>query len=161
MTNRKYSIFGVGALILIALWLTFSPHYTLVQMKNSIEARDANALNEYIDYDALRSNLKEQIAAKAGAEIAKGGADAVGAAFAQAMAGPMIDALVQPAMITGMLAGEGNKSPAPNAKIMGDDIRIKRTGLRRFVVTSKDDNGGPVFEMRGFGWKMVGIDLGE
>jgi hypothetical protein len=40
------------------------------------------------------------------------------------------------------------------------DPEINRQGLNRFIVTGKDTpDSGLVFERRGFGWKLAGIDL--
>lgn len=158
MTQRKI---GVGALILglvAALWIAFSPYWTASRMRAALLAKDGDALNAYIDYPALREDFKAQIAAKAAKEIAKGGPDAAGMTFAMAMMGPMVDSFVQPAMIKGMLAGQGD---GPKGGLVGDEAHVKRLSLTRFMITDKSEAGGPVFEMRGLGWKMVGVTIPE
>ena len=123
MTGNK-KIYGIGAaLVLIAgLWLALSPYWALNQMRNAVVAKDAEALNGYIDYEALRSDLKAQFAATMAQEAAARGADPSKAAMALAFASPMIDAFVQPAMVTAMLANDKSaKSPFGNGgKIIGD-----------------------------------------
>jgi hypothetical protein len=164
MTNSKK--LGIGAavvVLLIAAWLAVSPYWTLSRMKAAAEANDAAALNAYIDYPALRENLKGDMAAMAAAETAKRGANPAQAAMAMAFIGPMIDAYVQPATMTAMLTGRDAKGPTPKARITGDDITVKRDSLTRFTVTSADakagQGGGAQFEMRGFGWVMTRITM--
>jgi hypothetical protein len=155
---------AVGILILIvAGWLTFSPYLTLSHMQAAAQANDAEALNGYIDYPAVRANLKSDMAAMATAETAKRGASPAQAAMVMAFIGPMIDTYVQPATMTGMLTGRAQKGPAPKARITGDDVKVTRDSLTSFTVTSADAKagrgGGAQFEMHGLGWRMVRITL--
>lgn len=160
MTKRNIGI-GAGILALIAaVWLAFSPYLALNGIRNAVEARDAEALNAYVDYDAVRADLKEQVSVRIAKEMASGKGNAAGAAMAAAFINPMIDAMVQPAMMTAMLAGDQAK-PGPKAKITGDEVEVDRSSLTRFVVWDKNRKGGVVFEMRGLGWKMVGLQLPE
>lgn len=162
MTNTK-KMYGIGAVLIAiaALWLALSPYWTLSRMRNAVETKDAAALNGYIDYEALRANLKAQFAAAMTQQAAARGADPAKVAMAMAFAGPMIDGFVQPAVVTAMLANDKSaKSPFGNGgKIIGDKISVHRTGLTTFVVESDGKPGGPAFKMSGFGWKLVGIDM--
>lgn len=150
-------------IIVVAAWLTLSPYITLKSMQSAAQANDAETLNGYVDYPKVRENLKADMAAMAATETAKRGASPAQAAMAMAFIGPMIDAYVQPATMTGMLTGRNQKGPAPKARITGDDIKVTRNSLTRFTVTSADakagTGGGAQFEMVGLGWKMVRITL--
>ena len=160
MTKRNIGI-GAGILALVAaLWLAFSPYLALNGIRNAVEARDAEALNSYVDYEAVRANLKEQVSARIAKEMATGKGNAAGAAMAAAFINPMIDAMVQPTMITAMLAGDKAKD-GPKAKVTGEDVVVQRTGLTSFLVTDKEGKSGAIFEMRGLGWKMVGLKMPE
>ena len=164
MTSSKKGGIAVAIIVLLAAaWLTFSPYWTLSRMKAAAEANDAAALNGYIDYPALRENLKSDMAAMASAETVRRGGNPAQAAMAMAFIGPMIDAYVQPATMTGMLTGRAAKGPAPKARITGDDVEVTRDSLKRFTVKSADmragKGGGAVFEMRGLGWVMTRIAL--
>lgn len=162
MTNSK-KMYGIGAVLVVlaALWLALSPYWTLSRMRDAVVAKDATALNGYIDYEALRADLKAQFAAAMTQQASARGADPGKVAMAMAFAGPMIDGFVQPAVVTAMLANDkSTKSPFGNGgKIIGDKISVHRTGLTTFVVESDGKPGGPVFKMSGLGWKLVGISL--
>ncbi len=68
-------------------------------MKDAAQSHDADALNAYIDYPALRESLKAELMARMTAEAQKGksGFGALGMAFGSAIIGPMINILVSPA----------------------------------------------------------------
>ena len=50
------------------LWYFESPAWTLQRMKGAAQSHDADALNVYIDYPALRDSLKAQLTARMMAE---------------------------------------------------------------------------------------------
>lgn len=160
-TKRTIGITALVLGIVAAAWLAFSPYWAMSRLRDAVKSRDAETVNSYIDYDRLRSSLKAHIVQAAGADMAKQGGNAAGAAFAAALVGPMIDAMVQPAMMTGLLSGAEAKGPLKAAAITGEDVEIDRTGLKRFVLRPKGRPGGIVFEMQGFGWRLVDIDAGK
>jgi hypothetical protein len=160
-------------------WYYFSPIYTLSQMKSAAESKDAGKLSAYVDYGALRADLKDDLRRTMTNEVAgqsPTGIAAIGSAFAMAMLDPMIDAMVTPDGVEAMLAQGRPKQPAdsktqPNSKPERSPVQppvaapaknpvIERNGLSEFRVRSKDPNKGAiVFRRRGLGWKMVGVDL--
>ncbi|HSQ98984.1 MAG TPA: DUF2939 domain-containing protein, partial [Sphingomicrobium sp.] len=75
MAGRKWKIAAAAAaLIVIAssnLWYFESPAWTLKGMKDAAQSRDADALNAYIDYPALRQSLKAELMARMMAEAQK------------------------------------------------------------------------------------------
>lgn len=159
-SKRKWTVAAVAMAVFAAAWIAFSPYLALSGLRGAVKARDAQAINGYIDYEALRADLKAQMAAQAAIAIAKGGRGAMGAAFATAMAGPMIDAMVQPETVTRMLSGENARGPARDMRMDDEDMHVHRTSLTTFVLGKGGEKGGLRFEMRGFGWKLVGIDTG-
>lgn len=163
MNKATKSGIGVGIVILLVTgWLTFSPYWTLSRMRSAVQANDPVALNGYIDYPALRENLKSDMAAAAATEISKrGGSPALGA-MAMAFVGPMIDMVVQPSSMAAMLAGRSTRGTAPKGRILGDDVTVTRNSLTRFTVGSRDarsKGAGIVLEMEGLGWRMTRIAL--
>ena len=102
MASGKWKIAAVVAVLIViaasALWQFESPAWTLKGMKDAAQSHDAEALNAYIDYPALRESLKAELMARMMAEAQKdkSGFGAVGMAFGSALMGPMIDGLCFP-----------------------------------------------------------------
>lgn len=168
MAGGKWKIAAVSAtLIVIAstgLWYFESPAWTLKGMKDAAQSHDADALNAYIDYPALRESLKAELMAKMMAEAQKdrSGFGALGAAFGSAMMGPMIDGLVSPAaMRAALLANShGNGRPVASALHVPEKPVIVRRNVSEFLVTAKDQpNSGLVFKRHGLSWMLSGVEM--
>jgi hypothetical protein len=147
-----------------ALWYFESPAWTLKGMKDAAQSHDADALNAYIDYPALRESLKAQLMARMTAEAQrdKSGFRALGIAFGSALMGPVIDGLVSPAgMRAALLANrQENTAPAASALHVPKEPIIVRRNFSEFLVTSKDQpNGGLVFKRHGLSWMVSGVEL--
>jgi hypothetical protein len=137
-------------------------------MKAAADANDPDALNSYVDYPALREDLKAEMMAEATAEAKRdqSGLRGLGLAIGTAMIGPVIDGLVTPA---GMRAALKAKRYQPQTKAapqaastlrLPDDPVIVRRGLSEFLVASKQQpKGGLVFKRHGLSWKLSGVDL--
>jgi len=154
---RKFRYIAMLVAVFAVFWLTFSPYIAMNGLKNAVAARDAEAVNAYIDYEALRNDLKARVSRETQASIAKGGREAAGVAFMAAMMNPMIDKMVQPSMMSVMLSGRGGKAPV-NLDMNAGDMRIARKSLTRFVLARTGKPGGLVFTMRGFGWELTGVE---
>ena len=124
LANIKARIAALTAAALIiaagATWYVASPGWTLNQMKAAADADDSDALNTYIDYPALREDLKAETMAQMIAEANKdkSGFGRLGLAIGTAMVGPVIDGLVTPAgMRVALMAkrDEGQTKVAPQA----------------------------------------------
>ena len=111
---------GVAVVVILVLAYIFAaPYITIYQMKNAAENHDGEALSEHVDFPVLRQNLKDQMNAMLGKEMAKqavGGNPfaALGAAFGGMMVEKMVDAYVTPAAITELMKGE-----KPDSKRIG------------------------------------------
>ena len=133
----KWKIVAVAAALIViaagALWYFNSPLWTLKGIKDAAQSRDAEALNAYIDYPALRQSLKTQLTARMAAEARKdqSGLGAFGMAVGSAMIGPMIDRLVSPAGMRAALLAEAQAN------------RARR--LRRFIFPSSRSSCGAAF----------------
>ena len=168
MASAKWKIAAVAAaLIVIAsstLWYFESPAWTLKGMKDAAQSHDADALNAYIDYPALRENLKAELMARMMTEAQKdkSGFGALGMALGSAMIGPMIDGLVS---TTGMRAAllanrQENAGPAASALHVPEEPVIVRRSFSEFLVTAKKQpNSGLVFKRHGLSWMLSGVEL--
>jgi Protein of unknown function (DUF2939) len=163
---KKLILLLVVAVGLAAGWLYASPMWTLRAMRDAAIAKDSKALAGYVDFEALRSDVKAKAKAKLDLESKKdsGGLGPLGSLLGSAMIEPMVNAVVSPAGIAALMAGEaklGSGGTASTPKDPGDNIEIERSGLSTFRVHKKNEGkgGGMVFTRSGFGWKLTGMDL--
>ena len=168
MAGGKWKIAAVAAALIVlasgTLWYFESPAWTLQRMKDAAQSHDADALNAYIDYPALRDSLKAQLTARMMAEAHKdkSGFGALGMAVGSAMMGPMVDRLVSPAgMRAALLANEHeNAPPAASALHVPEEPVIVRRNFSEFFVTAKHQpNSGLVFKRHGLSWMLSGVKL--
>ena len=167
MTSRKWKLAAIAAVLLViafsALWYFESPAWTLKGMKDAAQAKDADALNAYIDYPALRENFKAELMARMMTEAQKDktGFGTLGMALGSALVGPLIDGLVSPSgMRTALLANRQQATSAASALRVPDEPVIVRRNFSEFVVTSKSQpNSGLVFKRHGLSWMLSGVEL--
>lgn len=171
--NRKAKAATAVAVVAMGAWFYFTPHLTFHSMKSSAEASDSAAFNGYIDFPALKENLKGDLNAKLAEEAAKAGGNAMGGAmFAAAFMGPMIDALVTPQSIELLMRGEnptsrkkGSGQSTEQPDDAGVEIEMGYEGFNSFVLNAKqkDDQGEPVglvLKRDGlFSWKLAAVRL--
>jgi hypothetical protein len=172
MMRRTYLAAGL-ALVLVAAaaaWYFVSPGLTVQAMVEAAEGNDESRFSSYVDYPALRADMKAELTARLQAEAKRdGSAEAkVGLAMGMALMNPLVDSMVSP---QGMKTAFANlaKEEAAMKKAPGGDTRpagekprpeIRRLGFNRFMITGKETPGsGLVFERRGLSWKLAGIDL--
>lgn len=166
---RKRVIVGLCAGLAAAGWLYASPFWTLKAMRDAAEARDAEALAAYVDFPALRADLKSDLSAAMMAEMARARAtedmSARPDALGLAMLDPLIEGMVSPAGLQMMFAGNpaaaSSATPAPLREVSASgEVTVTRNGLSEFRVSGKgDDPAALVFRRDGLGWRLVGIDL--
>ena len=168
MASAKLKIAAVAAALVVfafsTVWCFESPVWTLKGMKGAAQSHDADALNAYIDYPALRESLKAELTVRMTVEAQKdkSGFGALGIAVGSAMMGPMIDGIVSPAgMRAALLANsQTNLAPSASALHVPEKPVIVRRNFSEFLVTSKDQpNGGLVFKRHGLSWMLSGVEL--
>lgn len=106
--------------VLLAVWFYATPYLVLRQMRQAIDARDAQALSTHVDFPALRSSLKSQFSGTLSRHL--GGQSnplaMLGAMIGAAVAGPIIDAYATPAGVAAIMSGlppTGNPLQRPPA----------------------------------------------
>lgn len=179
----------VLAALLMAGWYLAGPWWAMRQLRAAAEAGDTAALSQRIDFPAVRQSIKNEVrevmARQLAGDPAAAGIEALGAAMLPALVDPLVDGIVTPealanVVMTGRLArGEGLSDkdtrrglpdPVRRATRGGADRpesdpawRITRHGLSRFSVRRADDRAGDgpalLFERRGLGWRMTGVDF--
>jgi hypothetical protein len=169
-SRTRVAALAAAVLIIAAgvTWYLASPDWTLHQMKAAVDANDPDALNSYIDYPALREDLKAEIAGQMAAQARKdkSGFGGLGLAIGTAMIGPVVDRLatqagMRAALIAKRAEGQIKAAPNPASSLrVPDDPMIVRRGFSEFLVASKrQPTSGLVFKRHGLWWKLSGVDL--
>jgi hypothetical protein len=164
--RKVVALFALVVIIAIVWWYA-SPIWTLRAMGDAAKDRDQAKLSAYVDYPALRADVKHDMgdyaAAKAGKRFGEPGR-ALAAYITNAFGDPAVDAVVSPAGVEAMFASEqqieaaGGRLQAPVHA--GDHPVIERDGLSSFRVHGRGaTKGALVFHREGLGWKLVGLDL--
>lgn len=121
---KKPVAIAVAAIVVVtALGYGYaSPYLALNRLKQAADARDAVALNEYVDYPALRVSLKQQVGEmlqrRIQAQHSSNPLLMLGAVIGAALIGPLVDAYATPegvaALLNGMPpTGKPGERPAP------------------------------------------------
>ena len=166
--------------ILVALLLLAyagSPYLAVHDMRSAARVHDAAKLGGYVDFTSLRESLKTGVHVKLlGKERTDKGeptpANAMGAAVASALLGPMVDALITPESLSRVLQGQNPAAAAVGGAVGTQDapagaldVREGYESLNRFVfsVKKKDADEEPVdlfFRREGlFSWKLAELRL--
>ena len=172
MRGRWLMVVVAALVAATAGWWFASPWWTLKAMREAAAAHDEPALSAHVDYPALREDMKGEVMKQVttdGRGVA--GLGAIGAQVANAIAGPMIDAVVTPRGVEAMFRAENaqeksGRSPGPSGGPLPklpsakDQPIIDRHGLNEFTVRGREAGSATlVFHRDGLGWRLAGIDL--
>jgi hypothetical protein len=177
---RKIVIAAAAAAVLLAAsfagWYFVSPGLAVKAIVEAAQENDEARFSSYVDYPSLREDMKAELTGRLQAEAKRDGSPEakLGLAMGMAMMGPLVDSMVSPkgmkaafanlakeqsgkAKAGGSGAGTGKQSEAADP-----EPEIRRIDFNTFVVTGKGNAGsGLVFERRGLGWKLAGVELSE
>lgn len=169
---KRVAIIAIS--LLLSAW-ALGPYFCLRGIESAIGKSDAAALAERIDFDALRANLKMQLAAQAQSKVLEGDIEsnplaAVAAPLGTMLMDQMIDSLISPYGVMqllkknwhaqeqdGVLVREGNK-----ARVAIDSWRF--TGLSGFEATLKSSQKDQapvrlVLHQDWLAWRLVDVVL--
>lgn len=127
-TTRSIAVTLVVLLLVAAIGFVYaSPYIALNRVKRAADARDAQTVNEYVDFPALRASLKDQVGAllTRRVDIQKSGNPLaiIGAMIGAALVGPLVDSYATPDGVAAILNGipprgdPGERPPAPSTSI--------------------------------------------
>lgn len=160
----KKVVFALAGLAVIGLGahVVAGPMMAMSDMKAAVESNDGEALAERIDFPALRADLKQDMDQALEAET-----DPMSRGFASAIMSGMIEGLMTPDAMIGMMSGGGigfpgsNAAPKGNAKTADLPDYSMGFGLSRFTLTLEGDAGpiDVIFAPHGLTWKVVGVDM--
>jgi flagellar basal body-associated protein FliL len=123
-TAKTVAVTLIVLVVVAALGFVYaSPYMALNRLKSAADARDAQTVNEYVDFPALRESLKQQVGElltrridiqKSGNPLA-----VIGAMIGAALVGPLVDSYATPDGVAAILNGipprgnPGERPPAP------------------------------------------------
>ena len=171
----------IVALVLVMMGGGFyaTPYIALHNMQQAAQAKDAAALNEYIDYPAVKESLKLSMNSEMSKALLKNktdsGMNAFATMFASAFVNPMIDIVVTPDNMAMMLQAdmpkaidtEDKSTPNQAEKSVAHDVISHKSyqDFNHFVVTlAKADHPNLAFtftfERNGLiNWKLKGLAI--
>lgn len=158
--KKLAGLFAV-AVCLAGGWFLASPYWTLHQLREGVAGRDAARVAAFIDFPAVREDLKSDLSLAMMAHAAKDTGNAMGAAgmgLGMMLVGGMVDQLVSPDGIRMVLAGETKGVLNPDDV---DDFEVVRDGISQFRLrsASEPEKAAVIFTRRGLGWVVTGVDL--
>ena len=169
---KKIVVGAVVVACVAAVGLLYaSPHIALYNIGKAIERKDADAVSEYVDFPALRENVKGVLLAKMQSEMDKPEMKdnpfaGLGQMLAVGMVNQLADTLVSPAGVVAMLEnGKPGKPPAASASDTPaakrrPDFAVDYQGWSKVFVHPKHETSGLVMKRDGlFGWKLVAVKM--
>lgn len=159
-------------------WYELSPLYTLNEMRKAAAAGNSAKLSNWVDYQALKLDLKGEIRREIMLDANRRGVaetpiGKLGTDLAVALVPVGVELVVTPEAVQAMFdagsaASTTGRGPGVKATdgvavmpvgIPREDIVIERHGLSQFKVKTKGKDGAAIFRRYGFGWKLAGIDM--
>jgi hypothetical protein len=177
MTRRLKIGAVVVLLVAVSGWYYYTPYLAVKNMRAAAESKDSATLSRYINFPSVRESLKASLNAKMLSEMAKKQEGnpfaALGAAFAMALVGPMVEAMVTPEALAMMMKGEKpslekSKPTATTASATSEsdtETSMSYENFDQFVVSTRkkgatDDPVALVFQREGlFSWRLSAIRL--
>jgi hypothetical protein len=156
------------ALVLTLTYAVAGPYLALNGIRRLVAAGQIDQLWRFVDFDALRSNLRPQLQQKMIADVLRHTGDShdpisIGKA-SQLLTQPVLDAMSSPRGLAMLLQGSSlaRTTPpgTPNDPLRQAQTRFESTSL--FTATVPNAEQQPVvFELRrqGLSWKLTGIRL--
>ena len=123
-TTRPLIVTLIVIAVIAALGFGYaSPYMALNSLKRAADARDAQTVNQYVDFPALRESLKQQVTALLARRLdVKSNGNplaALGAMIGVALIGPLVDSYATPDGVAALLNGipprgePGERPPPP------------------------------------------------
>ncbi|MCA8092198.1 DUF2939 domain-containing protein [Burkholderia anthina] len=122
-TSRLKSLLIVALAVVVVAAIGYayaSPYVALGRLKSAIDARDAQAVSEYVDFPSLRISLKQQVTEELMRRIDLVKKDnpfaVIGALIGSALIGPLVDAYATPEGVAALMSGippRGNPGERP------------------------------------------------
>ena len=127
-------------ILLLGAWLFASPYITLKRFGSALERGDANELSKYVDYQALREDLKKDLKALLAKEVAKEADTEEVVFFALALGSLLIDLFVEMAVSQEGLAYIMEKGRMPTEEIEMQNSEAKEEKPKGMKIATDNTN---------------------
>jgi hypothetical protein len=175
---KKWIALVLIALVLLLGWVAAGPFMTIHAIRQAIQAQDAAALAEHVDFPSIRASLKAQVddyvVRRAGPEAQSSLLGSIALRLASGATGPLVDAAATPAGLAVLLEGrnfwqrlDGSRGgdsayvPAPPRDPL-DGAQYRFQSPSRFTATVRNADGDPVvfvLTRQGLAWKVSDVRL--
>lgn len=151
-------------------WGFASPYVALASMRSALDANDAAAVSERVDFPELRDSIRTQLTAYGNAMTGgTGRTQDLGVAMVVGMGLSALDQYVSPQGVEMLMQARTQQSnraaatnrPAPSEG-MPEEWSMERTGLTSFALRAKDGKAAGVagiFTLDGTTWTLSGLDI--
>lgn len=171
--RSAFSTLLILGVLFAGVWMYFTPYMALNKLQKAAKDGDTAALNELVDFPALRGSVKDNVrgAVERSVSHSHNPFAVLGGMLAGAVAGPVVDAVVTPQGIAALTSGErpghheAQADSGSAVRVKGVKVKRGYEGLDLFVVHFVDrDNGHDrmALLMRRDGiahWRLSGIRL--
>jgi hypothetical protein len=163
--SMKKTIVIIGLLILVVIvYVAAGPFITLHEIKTGIQDQDSEKLSAYIDFPALRENLKEQLNAyvmkQATTELKDNPFGALGMALGAKLVDTMVDSSVTPTGLSNLAAGRKPQQGSGQKLEPFHNARYSFDSINKFSARVPEEGGGEirfVLTRDGLSWKLTNI----
>jgi Protein of unknown function (DUF2939) len=167
---RRTNSVAALAVCVAAAWLYFTPYLAYGKLTDAADRGDVEALNEVVDFPALRSSFKENIRTGVSRGIDRDGGNpfaTIGGALAGMVTAPVVDAAVTPAGIAALTRGNDprDRDDEDESETRGLERDRRYEGANRFAIRYLDPESGDerialLMRREGLGWKLTGVRFG-
>lgn len=167
--------------VTIMVYLAVSPYLSVYQIKRAVDARDSEALAGFVDFPKVRESLKAQmnsvILKSTEKELKDNPFAAIGMALAGAMVDKMVDVYGTPAGLAQMLRGDEpslskkNEKPSvysyqapvdPSKGKALSNAKLRYDGVNKFIVSTPVESGKEasfILSRQGLSWAITDIRI--
>lgn len=175
---KKWLALIVAVLALAAGWIAAGPFLTIHRIRSAVQDQDAAKLSEYVDFPALRANLKLQVdnyvVRRAGPDMQSSLLGSIALRLASGATDGIVDVIATPAGLAAVMEGRnfwhrlgGQRAThdtyataPPRDPLEGARYRFESPS--RFTATVSNADGDPVvfvLTRSGFTWKVSDVRL--
>ena len=119
--------------LLVGAYVGAGPYITVYQIKSAVEKQDAELLSDYVNFQVLRTNLKEQVNAammqKMSGEMSKNPFAALALGFGSKLGDMAVEAMVTPTGIMKLMSGQKLANVIKNNNEQKQVAQIQRDKL--------------------------------
>lgn len=173
---KKPLLLAAALLLALVAWVAAGPWLAVDAIRDALRAQDSTALAEQVDFPALRTSLKYQLADRlvrgAGSEVQSSVLGALGLRMATGATSMAVDATVNPAGLAAMMegraiwrqVGDDFSPPAPDSTAREPlrDASYRYESPSRFSITVRDEAGAPlvfILSRQGLRWRLTDVRL--